>query len=127
MKMTDHLEVREGMCQFRPAGESSLVEVVDLITEAVAFCRGRRIDKLLVAPNGLTGVSIPTLVDRFLMIEAWAQAARGMVVAAIVAHPEYIHPEKFGVKVAADFGLVVDVFTAEADAVKWLSTYRAPD
>ena len=127
MKMADHLEVRQGMCQFRPRGKSSLVEVVDLITEAVAFCRDRRINKLLVAPDGLTGVSIPTLVDRFLMVEAWAQAGKGMVVAAIVAHPEYIHPQKFGVKVAADFGLVVDVFTAEADAVKWLSTYQAPD
>ena len=127
MKMADHLEVRQGMCQFRPRGKSSLVEVVDLITEAVAFCRDRRINKLLVAPDGLTGVSIPTLVDRFLMVEAWAQAGKGMVVAAIVAHPEYIHPQKFGVKVAADLGLVVDVFTTEADAVKWLSTYRAPD
>jgi hypothetical protein len=127
MKMADHLEVRQGMCQFRPRGKSSLVEVVDLITEAVAFCRDRRINKLLVAPDGLTGVSIPTLVDRFLMVEAWAQAGKGMVVAAIVAHGEYIHPQKFGVKVAADFGLVVDVFTTEADAVKWLSTYRAPD
>jgi len=86
MKMADHLEVREGMCQFRPRGESSLVEVVDLIAEAIAFCRNQRINKLLVAPNGLTGVSIPTLVDRFLMVEGWAQAAKGMVVAAIVAH-----------------------------------------
>ena len=125
MKMIDHLEVKEGLCQFRPRGESSLAEVVDLIAEAIAFCRNQRINKLLVAPNGLTGVSIPTLVDRFLMVEGWAQAAKGMVVAAIVAHGEYIHPQKFGVKVAADFGLVVDVFTAEADAVKWLSAYPA--
>src|SRR6266550_4196662 len=100
MKMSDHLEVREGMCQFRPRGESSLVEVVGLITEAIAFCRDRRIDKLLVVSDGLLGVSIPTLVDRFLMVEEWAQTARGMVVAAIVARPEYIHPQKFGVKVA---------------------------
>jgi hypothetical protein len=71
-------------------------------------------------------VSIPTLVDRFLMVEEWAQAARGMIVAAIVAHQEYIHPEKFGVKVAADFGSTVDVFTSEVDALKWLSTYRPP-
>jgi hypothetical protein len=28
--------------------------------------------------------------------------------------------------VAADFGLVVDVFTTETDAMKWLSTYRGP-
>jgi hypothetical protein len=127
MKMTDHLEVREGMCQFRPRGESSLVEAVDLITEAIAYCRDRRIGRLLIVGNDLLGVSIPTLVDRFLMVEEWAQAARGMIVAAIVARPEYIHPEKFGVKVAADFGLTVDVFTSEVDALKWLSTYRPPE
>jgi hypothetical protein len=72
MKITDHLEVSEGLCQFRPSGESSLVEVVDLITEAIAYCPERRIDKLLVIPNGLLGVSIPTLVDRALMVEDWA-------------------------------------------------------
>jgi hypothetical protein len=127
MKMTDHLGVREGICEFRPSGESSLVEVVALITETVAYCRHQRISKLLVSPNDLRGVSIPSLVDRFLMMEEWAQAAKGMLVAAIVAHPEYIHPEKFGVKVAADFGLVVDVFTSEAEALKWLSTYRPTD
>ena len=127
MKMTDHLKVREGICEFRPRGESSLVEVVDLITEAIAYCRDHGIGRLLIVGDDLTGVSIPTLVDRFLMVEAWAQAARGMIVAAIVAHPEYIHPEKFGVRVAADFGLTVDVFTSEVDALKWLSTYRPPD
>jgi hypothetical protein len=127
MKMIDHLEVREGICEFRPCGESSLVEVVDLITEAIAYCRDQRISRLLIVGNDLVGVSIPTLVDRFLMVEEWARAARGMLVAAIAARPEYIHPEKFGVKVAADFGLTVDVFTSEVDALKWLSTYRPPD
>jgi uncharacterized protein (DUF2384 family) len=127
MKMTDHLGVREGICEFRPGGESTLVEIVALITEAVAYCRHQGISKLLISANDLRGVSIPTLVDRFLMMEEWAQAARGMLVAAIVAHSEYIHPEKFGVKVAADLGLVVDVFTSEPEALKWLSTYRPPD
>jgi hypothetical protein len=126
MKMTDHLEMREGIYQFRPTGESSLAEVVGLISEAIAFCRRQRINKLLVVSNGLVGVSIPTLVDRFLMVEEWAHKAAGLVVAAIVARPEYIHPEKFGVKVAADFGLVADVFTEEPDAINWLSTYPAP-
>ena len=127
MKMTDHLEVRKDICEFRPRGESSLVEIVELITEAIAYCRDQRIGRLLIVGNDLAGVSIPTLVDRFLMVEEWAQAARGMIVAAIVAHQEYIHPEKFGVKVAADFGLTVDVFTSEVDALKWLSSYRPPD
>ena len=126
MKVTDHLEVRAGICEFRPRGESSLVDAVELITRAIAYCRDRHIDKLLVVTTGLSGVSIPTLVDRFLMVEEWAQAAKGMVVAALVASPEYIHPEKFGVRVAADFGLVCDVFISEADALMWLSNYRLP-
>lgn len=126
MNMIDHMDVTEGICQFRPRGESSLAEVVDLISEAIAFCRDRHIDKLLIVLNGLVGVSIPTLLDRFLMAEEWAQRAAGMVVAAIVVRPEYIHPEKFGVKAAADFGLVLDMFTTEADAMTWLSEYRAP-
>jgi hypothetical protein len=124
MNMADHLVVREGICEFRPRGKSSLVETVELITRAIAYCRDRRIDKLLVVTTGLVGVSIPTLIDRFLMVEEWARAAKGMVVGALVARPEYIHPEKFGVRVAADLGWVADVFTSEADALKWLSNYR---
>ena len=124
MNMADYLVVREGICEFRPRGESSLVETVELITRAIAYCRDRHIVKLLVVTTGLVGVSIPTLIDRFLMVEEWAREAKGMVVAALVASPEYIHPEKFGVRVAADFGFVADVFTSEPDALKWLSNYR---
>ena len=123
MKTTDQLQVVAGIGEFRPRGECSLVEAVALITDAIACCRDRRIDKLLIVTTGLVGVSIPTLVDRFLMVEEWARQANGTVVAAIVASPEYIHPQKFGVRVAADFGLVADVFTSEQDALKWLSNY----
>src|SRR5262249_42328418 len=120
--MLDHLEVAEGICQFRPRGESSLVEAVDLITGAIAYCRDQGVGKLLVDVTGLTGVSIPTLVDRFLIAEEWAREGKGMVVVALVALPEYIHPKKFGVKVAADFGLVIDVYTSRNDAYRWLSS-----
>jgi hypothetical protein len=123
MNMADYLEVKAGIGEFRPHGECALVEAVDLITEAIAYCRNGRIDKLLIVTTGLIGASIPTLVDRFLMVEQWARESSGMVVAAMVASPEYIHPQKFGVRVAADLGLVADVFTSESDALKWLSNY----
>jgi hypothetical protein len=58
-----------------------------------------------------------------LMVEQWARESSSMVVAAMVASPEYIHPQKFGVRVAADLGLVADVFTSESDALRWLSNY----
>ena len=98
-------------------------QAVHLITEAIACCRDRRTNRLLIVTTGLAGVSIPTLVDRFLMVEEWARESNGVVVVALVASPEYIHPQKFGVRVAADFGLVSDVFTSESDALTWLSNY----
>ncbi len=55
------------------------------------------------------------------MVEQWAHESKGMVVVALVVHPEYIHPQKFGIRVAADFGLTADVYSSEPDALKWLA------
>ncbi len=124
--MPEHLAVIEGICQFRPRGECSLVEAVDLINSAIAYCRDQRVAKLLVNGTGLVGVPVPSLIDRFLMVEEWAQKAKGMVVVVLVIQAEYIHPEKFGVKVAADFGLMADVYTSETDALEWLLRVATP-
>lgn len=120
MHIPDRLEVNEGICHFCPCGECTLVEAVARVTSAIEYCRNRRISKLLVDVTGLVGVAIPTLVDRFLMVEEWAYEGEGRVVMAMVAQPEYIHPKKFGMRVAADLGMVADVFTAKGDALKWL-------
>lgn len=120
MQIENDVEVLEGYCRFHPRGSVSLVEAVDLVTRAVAFCREQRIPKLLVNVSGLTRFSTPTVVDRYLMVEEWAREAKGMVVVAMVAMPEHIHPEKFGVTVAADSGLRGDIFTSERDALEWL-------
>jgi len=124
--MLEHLEVIEGICQFRPRGECSLVEAVELISRAIAYCRDQHVAKLLVNGTGLVGIPVPSLVDRFLMVEEWAQKAKGMVVVVLVVHAEYIHPEKFGVKVAADFGMMSDIYTSETDALKWLLSVANP-
>ena len=122
MPITIDAEVSEGICRFRPRGECSLIEAVELVTKSIAYCRNKGISKLLVDATGLVGVPIPSLVDRFLMVEEWAHEGQGLVVAAMVIQAEYIHPEKFGVRVAADLGFIADVFTAEEDALKWLSS-----
>jgi hypothetical protein len=118
----DSLEMVDGICQVRPRGESTLVEAVDLINRAIVYCRQRNYGKLMINATGLTGIPIPNLVDRFLMVEEWAQRAQSMVVVALVVHAEYIHPEKFGVKVARDLGLMADVYTAEDEALTWLAS-----
>ena len=121
MRFAGDLQTKEGICRFHPCGECTLVEAVELISSAIAHCRNHRVNRLLVNATGLQGVPVPTLVDRFLAAEEWAQEAKGAVVMALVIQAEYIHPKKFGVRVAADFGLVSDVYTSEADALKWLS------
>jgi hypothetical protein len=118
--MLEPLEVIDGICRFRPRGECSLVEAVELINRAIAYCRDRSIAKLFADLRGLVGISIPSLVDRFLLVEDWAAEARGMVVVALVVHAEYIHPEKFGARVARDLGLKMDIFSSEAVALEWL-------
>ena len=126
MRLPEHLEVVEGICRFHPRGECSLVEAIDLIGSAIGYCRERRIAKLLVNATGLVGMSVPGLVDRFLMVEEWAQKASGFVVVVLVVDAQYIHPEKFGVKVAADFGLMCDVYDSEPHALKWVSSAAPP-
>jgi len=119
--MPTHMHVEDGVCRFHPRGECTLVEAVDLVSRAIAYCRSERLRKLLVNASELTGVPVPSLVDRFLMVEEWAWEAKSMVVVVMVVQAEYIHPKKFGVMVAADFGLTVDVYTSEAEALAWLS------
>ena len=121
MGVEEFLTFNAHRAEYRPQGECTLVEAVDAIREAIERCRARGMGALLVVGTGLTGVSIPSLVDRFLMMEEWAHAAGGMVVGALVTHAEYIHPEKFGVRVAADLGMTVDVFTDEDHAIAWLT------
>jgi hypothetical protein len=120
MAIPIHLEIAGDFARFSPRGSVSLVEAVELITEAIALCRVRAIRRLLVDSTGLTGLASPTLVDRFLMAQDWAQEAKGMVIVAMIAQAEHIHPRKFGVMVAADAGLVGDVFSSEREAVEWL-------
>ena len=121
MSIADDLKVKDGICRFRPHGEFSLVEAVEVITSAIAYCRKQGIDKLLIDGSNMSGVPIPTIVDRFLMVEEWAAEAQGQVVAVLVVRAEYIHPKKFGVRVAADLGWVADVYSSEKDALTWLS------
>jgi hypothetical protein len=119
-------EVRDGVSIYRLHGKRSLVEAVDLISRAIAECRHSGGERLLVDVTGVEDVPVPTLVDRFLMVEDWAQAAQSMVVVAMVAHSRYIHPRKFGVTVAAHLGLTCDVYTSEEAAWKWLRGTETP-
>jgi hypothetical protein len=126
MHVKDQMTVADGMCTFRPLGKASLVASVEMITSVIAECRLQNIAKLLVDVTELFGYPVPTIADRFWMVQDWAQAAQGKVVIAVVALPEFIDPKKFGVRAAADAGLKGDVFTSVAEAKAWLLA-NAPD
>jgi hypothetical protein len=46
------------------------------------------------------------------------KSAKSMIVVVLVVHVEYIHPERSGVRAATDFGLTLDVYVSETDALK---------
>jgi hypothetical protein len=125
MRSLEVLELADGIGRFCPSGEHSLLEAEALIANAIVACRDRGITRLLVDATDMTGVPVPTMVERFLIAEEWAQSSNGIVVMALVVHAEYIHPRKFGVAVAADRGFVTDVFTSQADALGWLANHHA--
>jgi len=115
-----YLELADGYGHYRPRGEVSLTEGVELVTHAIIFCRDARIVRLLADLTVLTGYAKPTLHDRYWMAQDWAAAARGALVVSFVARDEDIHPGKFGVTAANDAGLKCDVFTSNAEALQWL-------
>jgi len=121
MPSLETLEFRGALGTFRPRGKYSLVEAVDLISNAIARCRERKVGMLLVDATGFIDLPVPTLVDRFLMVEDWANESGGTVVVAMVAPAAFIHPRKFGVKAAHQFGLICDVYSSEDEASAWLS------
>ena len=125
MRIEQSVEESNGICRFRFRGECDLVVATELVRKALAYCRERAIAKLFIDGTALTGLPIPSLIDRFLMVEEWAHEAAGVIVMVLVVQPQYIHPEKFGVKVAHDFGLTANVFPGEAEALAWLAAVSA--
>jgi hypothetical protein len=69
----------------------------------------------------------PTLADRLRMVRLWAEAADGRLRIAMVARPEFIDAERFGVVAAGKFGLAGQVFEREDEAIAWLRDERAAE
>jgi hypothetical protein len=73
-----------------------------------------------VVTLGLAGFQPPNVIQRYCFIHEWATASGYSVRVAIVAHPEMIDPQKFGVTVALNVGFASDVFASEVEALVWL-------
>ena len=120
----DNFVLEEGRGLYRPVGAVSFDEAVALVRAAIAAARRRHVRNLLVDTTALTGFSSPNTFERFLAAVAWAEESRGGVHLAMVARAEMIHPQKFGALVAANRGLVSNIFTTEAEARAWLFAWE---
>lgn len=118
----DFFSLRENYALFRPVAELTLDETVELIDNAVFYCRENEIAGLLVDITGVTGFPSPSVSERFWFISKWAETADGKVAISMVARAEMITPDKIDITMATNRGLRSDVFTDEAEAVKWLRT-----
>ena len=119
----DNFVLEEGRGLYRPVGFVSFDEAVALVRAAIAAARRNQVRNLLVNTTELTGFPSPDVFERFLAAVAWAEEGRACVHLAIVARAEMIHPEKFGVLVAANRGLVSNIFTTEVEARAWLDAW----
>lgn len=81
----------------------------------------------LLVDVGNVAFDAPSLVDRLCMVRQWAEVAGGRLRIAMVARPEFIDPNRFGVVAAANFGLSGQVFEREADAIAWLRAEHEAD
>jgi hypothetical protein len=92
---------------------------MELLVQAVAFARERGIPKLLVNVLALDFPS-PSLPERYFLARKLAATAQGEVQLALVVHAHMMDPERFGVQVARNAGMNVEVFAIETEALTWL-------
>jgi len=110
----------EGHAQYRPAGSVSFDKTIALVRAAIAAAGRNNVKDLLVDTTALTGFASPDTFQRFLAAVEWAEEAQGGVRLAMVALEEMIHPQKLGVLVAANRGMVSNIFPTEVEARAWL-------
>ena len=120
MDELDGFVLEGGRGLYRPVGSFSFNEVVALVRAAIAVARMNQARDFLVDTTALTGFPSPDTFQRFLAAVEWAEEASGTLRLALVARAEMIDPQKFGVTVAANRGLVSNIFTNEGEARAWL-------
>ncbi|MBS0210776.1 MAG: hypothetical protein JSS27_17685 [Planctomycetes bacterium] len=106
---------------YRPAGAMTLEQAVQDCGEAISIACQRRLTELVLDTRQLVGFETPDVFDRFFMVTDWTQIAGGVPIRiAFVARSQHIDRRKFGVTVATNRGLLVDVFADEEAAIAWL-------
>jgi len=110
---------------YRPVGAVTFERAVDMVAEGMKHARTLGLQELLVNTNGFTGFSTPSIFARHTLAVKWAESAGAGLIVAMVARAELIDPEKIGVLMAQNRGVMGDVFTNEVAALAWLDARRS--
>ncbi|HEU4569276.1 MAG TPA: hypothetical protein VFS07_01750 [Gemmatimonadales bacterium] len=111
---------------YRPAGEVTYAQAVELLLGAIAHARAAGISRLLMDATALTFTTSPSLVDRMGMGQRVATTGQGQVRLAVIAPAHLMDPQKFGAVVAMNRGQPVDIFADEPSAIAWLTSDAPP-
>lgn len=125
MGAPEDFSLEDGYGCFQPAGEFTLDEITRRIDRVIAYCRHNKIPALIANITQVTGFPPPTLTERFHFISHWAFTAAGKVAVCVIAPPEMVLADKFGVVIAGNRGMKGDVFTDHDEAVTWIKTHLA--
>lgn len=105
---------------YRPSARVSFEQAVEMVAAAMRHARALGLTDLLVNTKGLVGFGQPSIFARHSLAVEWARSAGPTLRVALVARPEVIDPQKIGVLMAQNRGVLGDVFLNEAEALTWL-------
>jgi len=108
----------------RPLGEMTFQQGVELVARGLAHARALELDDILVDTTGLAGFEPPCVFDRYAMITRWVKCAGLALRIAVVTRPPFIDAQRLGVLIAQNRGASIEVFTGEAQALRWLDAWR---
>jgi hypothetical protein len=121
-KIRKDLNFEDGCACYHPEGNVSLVEAVELCTQAIGFARINGIGRLLIDATQLSGFPSPTVAERYWIARGFAFEAKTFVTVSFALQPYLLDPERFGVTVATNLGMRTNAFGAKSEAVAWLLT-----
>jgi hypothetical protein len=116
----EHFSYESNYACYRPVAEVDLTQAIDMVDRALRLCSEDHVAGLLVDIRQLTGFTQPSPTERYWFTKKWAETADGKVTLVMISRPELMDPERIGVTMARNRGLIADVFIDESDAVKWL-------
>ncbi len=126
MEVSQYFQITGDYAVFRPVGHVTLEQAAEMVRLSIELAKRKGVPKLLAVTTRLDGFPSPSLAQRFFIASEWADTSLGQVRLSLVLQPWVIDPEKFGVLVGRNRGLISDAFISEEEALHWLLSYR-PD